>query len=81
MGYLITVYHSQANKGKNAEFRCQQFVGFRIYAPLFYQQFIKGGNKVRKQFQEGLVELIIEFIPLVTDELFGFDGFEQVLDT
>ena len=64
MGYLVTIYHSQANKGKNAEFRCQQFIGFRVYAPFFYQQFIKGGNKVREQFQERLIKLIIEFIPL-----------------
>lgn len=78
MGYLVTIYHSQANKGKNAEFRCQQFIGFRVYAPFFYQQFIKGGNKVREQFQERLIKLIIEFIPLVTDKLLGLDGFEQV---
>lgn len=80
MSNLITVYHSQTDKSKNTKFGSQQFIRFRIYPSLLYQQIIESGNEIRKKFQERLIELIIKLVSFIFDKLLGLYSLKQILN-
>ena len=80
MSNLITVYHPQTDKSKNTKFGSQQFIRFRIYPSLLYQQIVESGNEIRKKFQERLIELIIKLVSFIFNKLLGLYSLKQILN-
>ena len=80
MSNLITVYHPQTDKSKNTKFGSQQFIRFRIYPSLLYQQIVESGNEIRKKFQERLIELIIKLVSFIFDKLLGLYSLKLIVN-